>query len=369
MGSVLLPALLVVVLEATPAGLGVIEGVAIGLAAVARVAGATLLHHPQRRRKANVAGYGLLAVCTSLMGAAAATGQAAVLRSGAWIAGGFRTAATPLDIYEEAHGLRLGRAFGADRAVEYVGAGAGAAAAVVLVAVLDVRAAIAFAAIPGLVAVVAAWRSRRKDHWAPPPDVPSLRVATRELGRGRLGWTLAGIGALEAANITFTLLILRATTLFEESRSVDSAVIIAILLFCGYRLAGALAGAIGGRRIDRDGPLRWLASASLTLLVAYAIFARTGGEVIAVAIAFALAGAAVGIVETAEGVAVADAAPEHARSLAFGAVTALQSAGRLVASVGAGVIWTVFNPEAGLLVTAPLLLACPLILLTAARRR
>jgi len=39
-------------------------------------------------------------------------------------------------------------------------------------------------------------------------------------------------------------------------------------------------------------------------------------------------------------------APPHARSLAFGAVTALQNAGRLLASIVAGVLWTVVAPEA-----------------------
>ena len=81
-----------------------------------------------------------------------------------------------------------------------------------------------------------------------------------------------------------------------------------------------------------------------------------------------LAGAGLGLAETGEHVAVAKLAPPHARALAFGAVTALQSAGRLLASIVAGVLWTVVAPEAGLLVTAPLLVACPLVLAIGATR-
>jgi hypothetical protein len=368
MGSVLLPALVVVLLGSSPAGIGVIEGVAIGVGALARLGGAALLHHPERRRRANLGGYAGLAACTSLMAAAGATGQAGVLRSAATVAGGFRGTATPLDVYEEAGGRQLGRAFGSDRALEYLGAGAGAALAVALVAAVDIRAAIALAALPGVLAVVAAWRSRRPRHWVA-PSVPSLSRAVRHLFRGALGWTLVGIGALEAANITFTLLILRATKLLEEGRSVTGAVIVAVSLFLGYRLAGAAAATVGGRAMDRHGALPWLEGASLLLLGAYALFALTHGGVAQLALAFVMAGAALGIVETAEQVAVARAAPEHTRALAFGAVTALQSAGRLVASIGAGVIWAAITPAAGLLVTAPLLLACPLILLGAAHRR
>jgi hypothetical protein len=82
---------------------------------------------------------------------------------------------------------------------------------------------------------------------------PSLSQAVRHLFRGALSWTLVGIGALEAANITFTLLILRATKLLEEGRSVTGAVIVAVSLFLGYRLAGAAAATVGGQG---DGPPR-----------------------------------------------------------------------------------------------------------------
>src|SRR5206468_9811464 len=139
-----------------------------------------------------------------------------------------------------------------------------------------------------------------------------------------LGWTLVGIGALEAANITFTLLILRATKLLEEGRSVTGAVIVAVSLFLGYRLAGAAAATVSGRAMDRHGALPWLEGASLLLLGAYALFALTHGGVAQLALAFVMAGAALGIVETAEQVTVARAAPEHTRALAFGAVNALQ---------------------------------------------
>jgi MFS family permease len=368
MGSVLLPALIVFILGSSPASLGVIEGVAIGLAAVARFTGGAIVHHEGRRRVASVTGYGILTLCTSAMGVAAATGQAAVLRAGAWVAGGFRTVATPLDVYEKAGGARLGRAFGADRATEYLGAGAGAALAVLLVATVDIRAAIVLAAIPGLLAVVLAWRERRDPQWSQPPQVPSLAQAMRELGRGPLRWTLAGLATLEAANITLSLLVLRATYLFEEQRSVTSAVIIALVLFIGYRLAAALAASAGGRAIDRHGPLPWLGAASITLLAAYVVFAESSGGIGSIAIAFVLAGLAIGVIETGEAVAVAAAAPAHARGLAFGTLAVLQSAGRVFASVAAGVAWTLISPSAGIVITGPLLVACPLLLLRAANR-
>jgi len=63
-GSVLLPALLVGTLHATPAALGVIEGLAIGAGSVARLAGGTVVHHARRRRFVNVGGYAGVAALT-----------------------------------------------------------------------------------------------------------------------------------------------------------------------------------------------------------------------------------------------------------------------------------------------------------------
>ena len=72
-------------LGSSPAGLGVIEGVAIVLGAGARFGGGSVLHEPGRRRTANMGGYALLAACTSAMAATAAAVQVAALRAGAWI--------------------------------------------------------------------------------------------------------------------------------------------------------------------------------------------------------------------------------------------------------------------------------------------
>ena len=367
-GSVLLPALLVGTLHATPAALGVIEGLAIAAGSIARVAGGTLVHHARRRGVVNVAGYAGVAAFTAALAAAVTALQVAILRGGAWVAQGVRSPTTHVDIAEAHPEHRLGREYGTDRAAEYFGAALGAALAVLLVVLVDVRGALLVAAVPGVLAVVAALRTRSVAGSSEAFPVHHLRATLGTLARGRLGWTLAGIAVLEAANISFTLLILRAEKLLEDGGDVNHAVIVAVTLFVGYRLAALAAGAIGGRAIDAAGPGLALALGSTGLLGAYILFAETGGAIAVIAVAFVLAGAGLGLAETGEHVAVAKLAPPHARALAFGAVTALQSAGRLLASIVAGVLWTVVAPEAGLLVTAPLLVACPLVLLIGATR-
>jgi hypothetical protein len=69
-----LPNLLTVTLGAPAAALGLIEGVADGLAGAARLAGGAIADDPQRRRAQAIAGYTTTAVLSSLIGTATAVG-------------------------------------------------------------------------------------------------------------------------------------------------------------------------------------------------------------------------------------------------------------------------------------------------------
>ena len=77
-------------LGGSAAALGVIEGIADGLAGVARLVGGALADDPHRRRATAVGGYTSVAVLSGLIGAATSVWQVAVLRAGAWTARGLR---------------------------------------------------------------------------------------------------------------------------------------------------------------------------------------------------------------------------------------------------------------------------------------
>jgi hypothetical protein len=93
--TALLSNLLTATLGAPAAALGLIEGVSDGLAGATRLAGGAIADDPQRRRAQAVAGYTTTAVLSSLIGAATAVWQVAVLRTGAWAARGLRCRPTP----------------------------------------------------------------------------------------------------------------------------------------------------------------------------------------------------------------------------------------------------------------------------------
>jgi hypothetical protein len=121
------------------------------------------------------------------------------------------------------------------------------------------------------------------------------------------------------------LLILRATKLLEVQDVPFGAAAMAVLLYLLWRLAAAGSSMVSGRATDRFGPVPgWPCCWSPT--------------------------------PAAEHVGVAQVASAELRWSAFGALSAVRSFGRLTATVGATVVWSLLGPEFGLLVAAPLML-------------
>ena len=343
--SALLPSLLTSTLGAPAAALGLIEGVADGLAGAAKLAGGALADDPARRRATAVGGYTATAVLSAAIGLAGAAWQVGVLRSGAWIARGLRGPSRNALLADVVAPSAYGRAFGFERAMDNLGAIGGPLLALALVAAFDVRTAIVVSVIPGLLAAVAIVVGIRA---APRPERRThrpLRLRVRPVLRGRLGRLFVGIGAFEVGNAAATLLLLQATELLESARGRDSAVKVAILMYAGYNAAATTASLPGGRWVDRGGHVRVLAAGFGCFALAYAGFALAGGAVAPLALLFVLAGIGIGLVETAENAAVAALAPEHVRGSAFGLLAGVQSFGNLAASGIAGLLWTLVSPR------------------------
>jgi hypothetical protein len=110
--TALLSNLLTATLGAPAAALGLIEGVADGLAGAARLAGGAIADDPQRRRTVAVARHTTTAVLSSLIGAATTVWQVAVLRAGAWAARGLRVPARNALLADIVPAAVYGRAYG-----------------------------------------------------------------------------------------------------------------------------------------------------------------------------------------------------------------------------------------------------------------
>jgi MFS family permease len=298
--TALLPNLLAAALGAPASALGLIEGVADGLAGTARLAGGALADDPNRRRALAVGGYTTTAVLSGLIGAATAVWQVGILRASAWAARGLRVPARNALLADIVPASVYGRAYGFERAMDNLGAIAGPLLALVLVGLVGVRTAIALSVIPGLLAALAIVYAIRHTSRAEQHQRQPLRLRVRAMLTGRLGRLLVGVSAFEFGNVAATLLILRGTQLLAPGRSQDRATQLAIGLYVAYNLAATLASVPAGRLGDRRGAVLVLAVGVGLFGLAYAGFAAGGTSVLALAPWFVAAGVAIGCVETAE---------------------------------------------------------------------
>ena len=102
-----------------------------------------------------------------------------------------------------------------------LGAIGGPLLAIGLVALVGVRAAIGLSVIPGLLAALAIIYAIRNTAAPRQRASQPIRIRVRPVPRGRLGRLMIGVTTFEPGNAAATLLILRATDLFDPGRSQD----------------------------------------------------------------------------------------------------------------------------------------------------
>ena len=340
----LLPSFLTSTLGAPAAALGLIEGVSDGGAGVARLVGGGLADDPNRRRAVAAGGYATTAVLGAAIGAATAPWQVGVLRLGAWVARGIRGPARNALLADAVPPWAYGRAYGFERSMDNLGAIVGPLLALLLVALTTVRVAIVLSVIPGSLAAAAILFALRRTPREDGREGLPFRIRIRPALSGPLGRIMLGVGAFEFGNLAATLMILRATDLLQPSRGTDRATTVAIALYAAYNVAATLSALPAGRLADHVGAIRTTVLGVMLFLVAYVILGVAGPSVGVLATGFGIAGIAIGAVETSENTAVASRAPAEVRGSAFGVLAALQSAGNLVASAAAGLLWTLLSP-------------------------
>jgi MFS family permease len=357
-------------LGGSAAALGVIEGIADGLAGLARFAGGALADDPHRRRATAVGGYASTAILSGLIGAATSVWQIGVLRTAAWTARGLRVPSRNALLADATPREAYGRAYGFERMMDNLGAIGGPILALALVAAFSVRTAILLSIIPGVLATVAILYAIRR---LPRPERHKwqrIRLQVRPVLRAGLGGLMIAVTSFELGNVAATLLILRATQLLTPTHGADAATSVALLLYLAYNVAAMLTSVPAGHGSDRMSPNLVLAAGVFTFLLAYSTFAATGASVPILLLGFVLAGVGIGCVEPAEHAAVAVRAPAHVRGSAFGVLAAVQSFGNVAASGIAGIIWTAISPGAAFVyIGAWMLVALSILVFSGGLRR
>jgi MFS family permease len=256
--------------------------------------------------------------------------QAGVLRAIAWLSRGVRSPARDVLLASLSPASAHGRAFGLERAGDNLGAVLGPLLAAGLVAALGVRPTLYLAAIPGLFAavaiIVAARESRRRIHSGSEPSRRRFEFgALRDAG---MLWALLPVAVFEFGNLATTLLILRATQLLSTPE----------------RAMTAAASLAAGRWYDRTGPRVVFATGAAVYVISYGVFAAGTHSVLLIAVGFALAGAGIGLAEPTQSAVISQLLPDRLRGSGFAVLGAVQATGDLVATVVAGLLYTLASP-------------------------
>jgi MFS family permease len=342
-----LPTFLTGTLGASAAALGVIDGISDALIGVMKLVGGPIANDPSKRVQISSGGYLGTALATGAIGAAVTVWQAGVLRAIAWLSRGVRSPARDALLASLSPASAHGRAFGLERAGDNLGAVLGPLLAAGLVAALGVRPTLYLAAIPGLFAavaiIVAARESRRRIHSGSEPSRRRFEFgALRDAG---MLWALLPVAVFEFGNLATTLLILRATQLLSTpERAMTAAASLAILIYAAHNVVATVASLAAGRWYDRTGPRVVFATGAAVYVISYGVFAAGTHSVLLIAVGFALAGAGIGLAEPTQSAVISQLLPDRLRGSGFAVLGAVQATGDLVATVVAGLLYTLASP-------------------------
>jgi MFS family permease len=107
-----------------------------------------------------------------------------------------------------------------------------------------------------------------------------------------------------------------------------------------------------GHAADRRGPRAVFGAGVVLFSLAYGGFALSASGWPLLLLFFALAGAGMGLTDTAESALVARLLPDELRGSGFGLLGGVQSLGDFVSSAAVGLVWTLVSPSAAFILAA-----------------
>ncbi len=340
----LLPVFLVGTLGASPAFLGLVEGVGEATASIIKVFSGWLSDRLGKRKLLAVAGYGLAALTKPVFAIAVTPYEVLAARFVDRVGKGVRGAPRDALVADVTPAEVRGAAFGLRQGLDTVGAFAGPLAAIGLMAWLhdDIRAVFWWSVIPAAAAVLLLVVGVREPTSRRPAAVRAARAPTGWSGLGRLGepfWIVTAVGTVFAlARFSEAFLILKARNA-GLSLALTPTVLIAMNVV--YAVAASPAGRLSDR-IDR----RIVLGGGLAVLIAADAVMAEGSGLGAVFAGVALWGLHLGLTQGLLSALVADTAPAEARGTAFGVFNLASGLAFLAASTLAGVLWSSIGPTA-----------------------
>ncbi len=346
----LLPVFLTTVLGASPAMLGLLEGMAESTAALVKLTSGWWSDRVGRYTPLVLVGYALATVTRPFISVAQSAWQVVGLRLIDRVGKGIRGAPRDALLAGSVAPSIRGRAFGFHRAADHLGAVIGPIAAWVLLQQfhLTLRTVFMLSVVPGLLAVLTILVAVR-DPAGPPRDASDAvpRSAHDSTPMPRRFWGVLGVLLLfTLGNSSDAFLLLRAQQLGVPIAMLP-------LLWAAHHVIKSIASVPGGALSDRIGRRTVLLAGWGWYAAVYAGFAlaTTATHIWMLFLAY---GVYFGLVEGTEKALIADLAPESRRGTAFGWYNATMGIAALPASVLLGALWSARGPAVAFMVGAAL---------------
>ena len=344
MATAVLPAFLLS-LGAGPAALGIIEGSADGLSALAKLWGGVAADRVRRRKPLASIGYFVTGIGTAAIGVCTSAAQVLLCRVVAWVGRGSRGPARDVLMAEGSPKEVHGRAFGLERSADATGAVLGPLLAMALLSQgIAPRDLLMISVVPGILAFLAIALLVVEG-----PHVPRRARFTLfgELeGTGRpFRRYLSGILIFGCGDFSRTLLILYATEHMTGSLLSLQGAAAAVALYVLHNAVSALAAFPVGALADRIGHRPVITGGYLFAAATTMSFALAPPSPAWLVLLFVCSGVYIAAEEVAEKAYAASLLPKDRRGTGMGLLAATNGLGDMVSSALVGTLWAL-SPDA-----------------------
>ncbi len=342
-----LPLFLVTSLGLSALHVGIIEGIAEATAAAVKVFSGVISDRFGRRKPLLLLGYGLAALAKPLFALAQGLGLIVAARFVDRVGKGIRGAPRDALIADVTPPAQRGAAYGLRQSLDTVGAFAAPLVAMLLLwlSVNDFRLVFWIAVIPAVLAFALIVFGVSEPRVAQ-PAARRWPIRGSELKRLPAGyWRVAAIGAV------FTLARFSEAFLLLRAENLGLALALAPLVLVVMSAVYAVSAYPFGKLADRIEHRKLLAIGIAFLIAADLVLAFADGWRLAL-LGAAIWGLHMGATQGLLSAMVAERAPADLRATGFGLFHLISGAALLLASLSAGVLWTVIGPAATFLAGA-----------------
>lgn len=360
----LLPLFIVTGLGASPAVLGLIEGLAEATASLTKVFSGWLSDRLRKRKLLALIGYGAAALTKPVFPIASTTFEIFCARFADRVGKGIRGAPRDALIADVTSKDGRGAAYGLRQSLDTIGAVVGplAAMAIMIATSGDIRAVFWWAVLPAFAAVLILFLGVKEERQ---PEAVLQRASRLQLSEflslDRTFWVVVVVGAIfTLARFSEAFLLLRAQEVGFDLALVP---VVMVVMNIVYALVSAPAGHLSDT-LDR----RWVLGAGLVVLIVADVVLAQFDHFAGVLVGSALWGLHMGLSQGLLSALVADAAPEKLRGTAFGVFHFVTGFALLAASAFAGWVWSAWGSQATFLSGALLALLALIGLIVAIRR-